>query len=542
MNNELTFEALGLSSDILNALAKKGFEKPTPIQQKTIPLLLQGERDIIGQAQTGTGKTAAFGLPLLERIRPEKGKVQAIVLVPTRELALQVYEEISSYQTGNKLTILPVYGGQGMDVQLRQLKTGVDIVVGTPGRVMDHLRRRSLKLDNVKFAVLDEADEMLNMGFIDDIETILEYMPENRRMLLFSATMPTRIRQLAKRFMGEFDEVSIEKVEGAKPQITHTFYEMFNEDKMTVLTRIIDTNPGFYGLVFCRTRAGSDRLAKDLSAAGYDAEALHGDVSQAQRERILDKFKMKKIHLLVATDVAARGIDVNNLSHVVNFDIPGEAETYTHRIGRTGRAGKTGEAITFIVPREFRALQMIMQQTRFQITKQQVPTLQEALEQRRAAVKHEIFKRIMTTTPTDEVKALAVELLSKTEPELLVSALLQQNFGRQLQAQQMREIKQLPSKGSDSPRTRESRDRVRSGGKGGHDSLFFGKGKTDGWKSNRLIQYISDTAGIPTKSITKVDLFQKHAIITVESDSANTILEKFRTPKGQRPLLRRDRV
>ena len=362
MTAELTFKELGLSADILEGLLKKGFVNPTPIQAQTIPMLLNGERDIIGQAQTGTGKTAAFGLPIIERITPGLRKVQAIVLAPTRELASQVAEELESLKGKRDLRILPVYGGQGMDIQLRQLKQGVDIIVATPGRAIDHLKRKTLKLDDVKFVVLDEADEMLNMGFVEDIETILEHVPAERRMLLFSATMPGPIQKLAKKFMGEFDEVKVVANQASAANVEQVFYEINEKDKLRALHRLIETEVEFYALVFSRTRLGADRLASKLSDLGFDVEALHGDVTQVQRERILAKFKGGHATILVATDVAARGIDINNLSHVINFDLPDSPEAYVHRIGRTARAGKTGKAISFVTPAEWRKLQFIMQQ------------------------------------------------------------------------------------------------------------------------------------------------------------------------------------
>ncbi|MEK7253325.1 MAG: DEAD/DEAH box helicase, partial [Bacteroidota bacterium] len=353
----ITFGMLGISADILETLEKKGFQQPTPVQAQTIPLLLAGEKDIIAQAQTGTGKTAAFGIPILERIKTGLRKVQAVVLAPTRELANQVAEELESLKGKRDIRILPVYGGQGMDTQLRRLKEGVDIVVATPGRAIDHLKRKTLKLDNVQFIVLDEADEMLNMGFIEDIETILSHVPEQRRMLLFSATMPSAILNLAKKFMGEYDEVKVASKQQTVVNVEQVFYEMYEKDKLRALRRLIDTEPEFYALVFCKTRLGADRLAGKLSDQGLDVEAMHGDVTQVQRERILAKFKSGHATILVATDVAARGIDINNLSHVINFDMPDSPENYVHRIGRTVRAGKTGKAISFITPGEFRKLQ-----------------------------------------------------------------------------------------------------------------------------------------------------------------------------------------
>ncbi|MEY3051808.1 MAG: hypothetical protein RLY31_1593 [Bacteroidota bacterium] len=431
MNSTTTFGELGLSADILEALYKKGFEHPTPIQQQTIPLLLSGERDIIAQAQTGTGKTAAFGLPIIERIQPGLHRVQAIILAPTRELAGQVAEEMESLKGNRDIRILPVYGGQGMDTQLRQLKQGVDIVVATPGRAIDHLTRKTLRLEDVRFVVLDEADEMLNMGFVDDIEEILGHVPASRRMLLFSATMPAPILRLARKFMGDFDEVKVAATQESSVNVEQVYYELYERDKLRALRRLIDTEDEFYALVFCRTRAGSDRLATKLSAMGLDVEALHGDVTQTQRERILAKFKHGHSTILVATDVAARGIDINDLTHVINFDMPESPEAYVHRIGRTGRAGKTGKAISFVIPGEFRKIRFVMEKTKTPIRKALLPAGQDVIEVKRNAMKRKVFAAAEAEIP-QEFHTLAQEILAASKPRQLLAALLRLHFGNGL--------------------------------------------------------------------------------------------------------------
>ncbi|MBI1226471.1 MAG: DEAD/DEAH box helicase [Bacteroidetes bacterium] len=441
MTAELTFKELGLSADILEGLLKKGFVNPTPIQAQTIPMLLNGERDIIGQAQTGTGKTAAFGLPIIERITPGLRKVQAIVLAPTRELASQVADELESLKGKRDLRILPVYGGQGMDIQLRQLKQGVDIVVATPGRAIDHLKRKTLKLDDVRFMVLDEADEMLNMGFVDDIETILTHVPEERRMLLFSATMPGPILKLAKKFMGEYDEVKVAAKQTSSANVEQIFYEINERDKLRALHRLIETETEFYALVFSRTRLGADRLAHKLSDLGFDVEALHGDVTQVQRERILAKFKGGHATILVATDVAARGIDINNLSHVINFDLPDSPEAYVHRIGRTGRAGKTGKAISFVTPSEWRKLQFIMQHTRTTIERAHLPYGQAVIDLKRSAMKEKVFMATEGEISQDFYN-LAADILESGKPKQMLASLLQLHFGGNLNPHAYPEIRE----------------------------------------------------------------------------------------------------
>ncbi|PKL13993.1 MAG: RNA helicase, partial [Spirochaetae bacterium HGW-Spirochaetae-6] len=322
MEKLTAFEALGLSAETIKALALKGFEEPTPIQEKTIPLLLAGGRNLIGQAQTGTGKTAAFGLPLIEKIAPDERDVQALILVPTRELAIQVAEEISSFKGKRRLQILPVYGGQSIDQQLRRLKKDVHIVVGTPGRIIDHIQRGTLKLANIKYMILDEADEMLNMGFIEDVEHILEQTPKEKTMLLFSATMPDEILRMAKKYMGDYETIKIKNQQMTTELTDQIYFEVNEEDKFEALSRIIDIEDEFYGLIFCRTKVDVDNVTSKLLDRGYEAEALHGDVSQHQRERILKKFKSQQLNILVATDVAAWGIDINDLSHVINFALP----------------------------------------------------------------------------------------------------------------------------------------------------------------------------------------------------------------------------
>lgn len=466
MTDIVTFEDLGLSEDILQALTNKGFKEPTPVQAQTIPLLLSGEKDIIGQAQTGTGKTAAFGLPILEKIIPGKRKVQAIIVAPTRELANQVAVEMESMKAGRDIKILPVYGGQGMTVQLRQLKAGVDIVVATPGRAIDHLNRKTLKLSEVEYVVLDEADEMLNMGFIEDIEEILTHCNEDRRMLLFSATMPMRIQKLAEKFMGDYDIVRIKAQTESSENVEQVYFSVYERDKLRALRRLIDTEPEFYALVFCRTRAGSDRLAEKLNTMGFDVAALHGEVSQAQRERILAKFKKGHTNILIATDVAARGIDINNLTHVINFDLPDNPESYVHRIGRTGRAGRKGKAISFVAPKDRNKLRQIKRMTKAEIPKLVLPSGNDVVEQK----KQGMIERVVTTSEEElpqEYHNIAQELLASSKPGMMVAALLKMHFGGKLNPDSYPELVDPDdrSSGRYSDGGGSSRGRSRSGGR-----------------------------------------------------------------------------
>ena len=346
------FTDLGLSDQAIDALVRKGFEEPTPVQIKTIPAILTGQQDLVTQAQTGTGKTAAFGLPLLELLNPKSRAVQALVLAPTRELAIQVADEINSLRGQRSLSIVPIYGGQSIDIQLRSLRKGVSIVVGTPGRVLDHLRRGSLDLEQIKFFILDEADEMLNMGFLDEVQEIMDQCPADKRTMLFSATMPQEVLKIAKKYMGDYQVIKAASKQLTTEQTDQIYFEVAASDKFEALCRIIDMEEDFYGLVFTRTKVEADTVAQRLLERGYDADALHGDISQSLREKILDKLKKKLITTLVATDVAARGIDVHNLSHVINYDLPHDSESYVHRVGRTARAKSTGVALTFISDQE----------------------------------------------------------------------------------------------------------------------------------------------------------------------------------------------
>jgi ATP-dependent RNA helicase DeaD len=385
-----SFASLGLSAPVLKALDTVGYETPSPIQAACIPHLLDGD-DLLGQAQTGTGKTAAFALPLLSRLDPSAGDPQVLVLAPTRELAIQVAEAFQRYAHFIKgFHILPIYGGQGYEVQLRQLRRGVHVVVGTPGRVMDHIRRGTLKLERLKTLVLDEADEMLRMGFIDDVEWILEHTPDTRQIALFSATMPTAIQKVARCHLKDPRLVKIAARTTTAPGIRQRYWQVSGLHKLDALTRILETEHFDGMMVFVRTKTATVELAEKLEARGYSAKALNGDIAQNLREKIVEQLKLGKVDILVATDVAARGLDVERISHVVNYDIPYDAESYVHRIGRTGRAGRSGDAILFVAPREQRMLGIIERVTRQAIEPMQMPSTSDINLQRIARFKQRI--------------------------------------------------------------------------------------------------------------------------------------------------------
>ena len=417
------FKDLGLSST-LKALDKKGYTSATEIQEKTIPLLLEG-KDVIGESQTGSGKTAAFALPIIEKISGDK-KVQAIVLCPTRELALQVSKEFEALCGTKRVFTLAVYGGTSINDQVRQLRRGVQVIVGTPGRTLDLIKRKVLDLSHVKFAVLDEADEMLNMGFIEDIETILKRTPETKRMLLFSATMPRAIMGIAKKFMRDPVHVKLERRE-ATMNIEEYCYSINGRDRFEGIRRIVDLNPEFYGIVFCNTKADVDMVTHKLLASNYKAAALHGDISQPQREKILLQLRNKNITILVATDVAARGIDVDDLTHVVKFSLPQSPESYTHRIGRTGRAGKKGIAISFVVPSERRKLQFIERIIKRQIEGRKMPSPKEVIEIRLNQMKTKVHA-LIEAGKAKKFEEFAGDLLLNHDPKSIISVLLKESF------------------------------------------------------------------------------------------------------------------
>ena len=407
-----SFAQMALKAPLLKALDNLGYEAPTAIQAQTIPLLLEG-RDVLGQAQTGTGKTAAFALPALSNLDLKLAAPQVMVLAPTRELAIQVAEAFQSYASQTKgFHVLPVYGGQDYGTQIRALQRGVHVIVGTPGRVMDHMRRGNIKLDNLKTLVLDEADEMLRMGFIDDVEWVLEQSPKDRQIALFSATMPTAIRRITKRYLNNPAEITIELKTTTAASIHQRYWPVSGTHKLDALTRILEAETTDAMLVFVRTKTATLEIAEKLEARGYRAVALNGDIAQKNRERIITQLKAGKLDILVATDVAARGLDVERISHVINYDIPHDTEAYVHRIGRTGRAGRVGDAILFVAPREQRMLQSIERATRQKIDLMQLPST-DMVNNRRI----EKFKQRITDTLTDEDLSLFKDLITQYQQE-----------------------------------------------------------------------------------------------------------------------------
>ncbi|TCN18012.1 ATP-dependent RNA helicase DeaD [Mesobacillus foraminis] len=416
------FEELGISPATLKSLKKMGFEEATPIQSETIPRSLKNI-DLIGQAQTGTGKTAAFGIPLIDKIDKEKNQIQGIIIAPTRELAVQVSEELYKIGSGKRLGVLAIYGGQDINRQIRALKKGPHIIVGTPGRLLDHINRKTIRLDTVHTVILDEADEMLNMGFIEDIENILAKIPEERQTLLFSATMPGPIQKIAERFMKSPEIIRVKAREMTVPLIEQYYVEVQEKNKFDVLTRLLDIQSPELAIVFGRTKRRVDELAEALNLRGYTAEGIHGDLTQAKRMSVLRKFKEGSIDVLVATDVAARGLDISGVTHVYNFDIPQDPESYVHRIGRTGRAGKQGMALTFVTQREKSYLSVVERTTKRKMERMNAPTLDQALEGQQRAVLDKIVQTIESNN-LQFYRQAAEELLRDHDAVTVVASVL----------------------------------------------------------------------------------------------------------------------
>ena len=529
-NVELTFTDLNLPQPILQALEKVGYEKPSPIQAESIPLLLNGH-DLLGQAQTGTGKTAAFALPMLANLDIEGNYPQLLVLAPTRELAIQVAEAFQAYASfSKKIRVLPVYGGQSYDNQIRQLKRGVQVVVGTPGRVIDHIKRGTLKLDQLKFLVLDEADEMLRMGFIDDVELILSHAPAERQTALFSATMPGPIKKITERYLKDPKHVKIASKVSTASTIRQRYCQVAGHHKLEALTRIMEVEPFDGVIIFVRTKTATLELSEKLAARGYDVEPLNGDIPQNARERTVDRLKQGKIDILVATDVVARGLDVERVSHVINFDVPYDTESYVHRIGRTGRAGRTGDAILFISHREKRMLQSIERATRQTIEAMPIPSITELNETRLSNFKQSISE----ATKDDSIENLIpiVDMLREeieASPEVLLAALVKIAQGDE----------PLLLKESDRPdlhsKPRRDRDfdggnrRDRDGGRGrdarrksprdsrrpdeGKQRFRIEVGHVHGVKPGNIVGAIANEANIDSKHIGAIEIYDNFSTV-----------------------------
>ena len=526
----MKFEELDIRPEIFRAVQDMGFEEATPIQAQAIPVVMTGV-DMIGQAQTGTGKTAASGLPLLQKVDPENRKVQALVLCPTRELAIQVAEELrnlAKYMHGVK--VLPIYGGQDMSRQIRSLKGGVQIIIGTPGRVMDHMRRHTIRLNDLHTVVLDEADEMLNMGFREDIETILKDTPEERQTVLFSATMPQAIMEIAATYQKDAQLVKVTRKELTVPNIEQYYYEVRTKNKDEVLCRLLDLYAPRLSLVFCNTKKKVDELVLELQNRGYFAEGLHGDLKQMQRDRVMQGFREGSTDILVATDVAARGIDVDDVEAVFNYDLPQDDEYYVHRIGRTGRAGRTGKAFTFIVGKEAYKLRDIERYCKTKMKAQRIPSLDDVANVRVENVFRKLEKTIEEEDLTLSVQAIQ-EYLDKNEATAmdLAAAFLKMELGDALgeqqddlaQEQYMWES-EAKGKGKGKGRRKDDKDMVR---------LFLNVGKKQKLKPGDILGAIAGESGLPGRAVGSIDMYDKYTFVDVPSKYYKQVIKSMKHAK-----------
>ena len=553
---DVGFAALGLDARLLSALASLGYEEPTPVQERAIPPLREG-RDLLAQAATGTGKTAAFALPLLDRLVRDGGERKAVfglVLVPTRELAMQVAEAVHRYGRETGVRVLAVYGGSSMGLQLRALERGVDVVVGTPGRVLDHVRRGTLALAGVKLVVLDEADEMLDMGFAEDLEAILEATPAGRPMALFSATFPPRIGHLASKYLSGPVEIRLGPAREAGPasegtgKVKQAAYVVSRAHKLAALSRILDVEDPTSAIVFCRTRTEVDEISEKLNARGRRAEALHGGFSQEQRDRVMKRFRSGAADLLVATDVAARGLDVEQVSHVFNYDVPSEPEAYVHRIGRTGRAGRTGTAITLYEPREQWLLGNVERLTKRKIERATVPTVADLrarrLELTRASLREAILGGGLETF------RVAVESLAQEFDLLDVAAagvkLAHEAEGSPGEEEEIPVIPVAPPRPAFPARaaTGALTRPVRRGPQlPGAVRLFVGAGREAGIRPADLFGAITNETGLPPRAIGAIEIADRYSLVEVPGESAELVIEKLRATKlrGKKVVVRRER-
>ena len=503
---EARFEDLGLCPEIIKAVKNMGFEEASPIQAKAIPAMMEG-KDIIGQAQTGTGKTAAFGIPLLEKIDPKNKKLQAIVLCPTRELAIQVAEEIRNLaKYMHAIKVLPIYGGQEIVKQIRSLKSGTQLIIGTPGRVMDHMRRKTVKMENIHTVVLDEADEMLNMGFREDIETILEGVPEERQTVLFSATMPKPILDITKRFQKNAELIKVTKKELTVPNIEQFYYEVKPKNKEEVLSRLLDIYNPKLSVIFCNTKKQVDLLVNGLLGRGYFAAGLHGDMKQAQRDRVMEGFRKGKTEILVATDVAARGIDVEEVEAVFNYDLPQDDEYYVHRIGRTGRAGRVGRSFSFVTGKEVYKLKEIQRYCKTKIYAQKVPSLDDVANTKMDKLMETINRIIEEEDLTTYFQMIQAEVNDSDYTSMdIAAALLKLCSG----TKEEDSADMFEDTGAEEP---------------GMVRLFINIGKKHKAKPGDILGALAGESGLPGKVVGTIDMYDKYTFVEVPREYARDIL------------------
>ena len=522
-----------MSPEILKAVDKLGYEEASPIQTAVIPAVMQG-RDVVGMSATGSGKTAAFAIPAIEMAKASLHKVQCLILCPTRELAVQVAEETGKLLLFKRgLHVVPIYGGQSYERQFRALAAGVQIVIGTPGRVMDHMERGTLKLDALRLVVLDEADRMLDMGFRDDIEHILKAVPPERQLLFFSATIPRAIQDLISKYSRDPAWIKIESHAQNAPQVDQVYYEVDRRSKLEVLTRLIDLNDFRYGLIFCSTKVMVDELDEQLHARGYATDRLHGDLSQMQRNRVMEKFRRRAFEFLVATDVAARGLDVDDLEVVFNFDLPNDAEDYTHRIGRTARAGKSGRAVTFVSGREIYKLQSMVRFANLKIRRESVPSLDQ-VDEARASVFFEKLRSVLDAGQFEKHDRMIDRLLDQGYASTdISSALIQMLKGGTPPKAAAAEAPPAPqpraaeAPSDADPAPSEAKLAARTGKEPGMTTLFFNTGRKHLVTTAEIVGKVTGVTRLPAQVIGAIDIHQRHALVDVASEHADLVLGKL---------------
>ncbi len=542
----VTFEDLGLDEYTLKAVAKKGFVTPSPIQVLAIPRLLTGDTNLIARARTGTGKTAAFGLPIIQNVRGKSDHVEALILEPTRELAVQTCTEMQSFATEAYPRTTVLYGGASYSHQIKELKRGTEIVVGTPGRIKDHIERKTLDLSKIKYFILDEGDEMLDMGFIDDIEEIFRHANPDCRILLFSATMPAPILKIAGDFMGEYDIIEEEKVIDEALLIDQKYWLVKESEKIEALVRLIDISPDFYGLVFTMTKSDADRVTRELDMRGYDAAALHGDIMQNQREKVLERFRLKKTRILVATDVAARGIDIKGVSHVVNYSLPFDTATYVHRIGRTGRAGTEGIAVTFVRPEERRKLgflsKNIKKATKSDFEEGKIPSVNEVLNVKNERVIKELKEKLFTENTMIEPVEITAELNNSTSEVASTSSTTETTIREELLTPVFSDLAAALCENQDpqqvlagvlsivygdqlSPKHYGKINTKSGAPRGDQKRIFVSLGKRDGYRAKEIADYFSELLHIPGRLVDDIDVAQQFSLVSLPVASARKAIE-----------------
>ncbi|PRY54417.1 ATP-dependent RNA helicase DeaD [Arcticibacter pallidicorallinus] len=524
------FSTLGIRHDIVNAITDLGFENPTPIQEQSIPVLLSGSNDFVGLAQTGTGKTAAFGLPLLELVDFEQNYPQALILCPTRELCLQITNDIKNYSKNlSNVNVVAVYGGASITDQLRQIKRGVQIVVATPGRMLDIINRKAIDFSKVRYVVLDEADEMLNMGFQEDIDVILSTTPNDKKTWLFSATMPAEVRRIAKKYMTDPHELTMGKQNTGNANIDHEYFIVRARDKYAAFKRIVDFNPEIFGIVFCRTKIETQEIAESLIKDGYNADSLHGDLSQQQRDKVMKRYRERSLQLLIATDVAARGIDVNDVTHVINYSLPDEIENYTHRSGRTARAGKSGVSIAIINSKEVGKIRQIERVIGKKFTKIEVPSGFDVCEKQLFALIHRVHNVEVNEAQIESYIPRIMADFAELTKEEVIKRFASLEFNRFLDYYKNAPDLNAPQQDD---RFSERGERVPRAGRAANSDytrLFINLGSVDDFTRGDMLGFICNNAKISGKAIGKIDLKGVYTFFEVENSVAETVQQNFKS-------------